>query len=56
MPTTWMSKGITGSHILLYHPDRATLSVPNHKELAPFFLRGLIKKSGLTIEEFIENK
>ena len=26
----------TGSHIIIFHPDRLTLSVPNHKELAPF--------------------
>ncbi len=46
----------TGSHILLYHPDKATLSIPNHKELAPGLLRGLIRKSGLTVEEFIREK
>ena len=25
----------TGSHIILYHISRATLSIPNHKKLAP---------------------
>jgi len=30
----------TGSHIILYHPNKPTLSVPNHKELAPGLLRG----------------
>jgi predicted RNA binding protein YcfA (HicA-like mRNA interferase family) len=25
----------TGSHIILFHPSRPTLSIPNHKELAP---------------------
>jgi predicted RNA binding protein YcfA (HicA-like mRNA interferase family) len=39
----------TGSHIILYHAERPTLSVPNHKELAPGLLRGSIKKSGLTV-------
>lgn len=46
----------TGSHIILYHPDKATLSVPNHKELAPGLLRALINKSGLTVEDFINEK
>lgn len=46
----------TGSHIILYHPERATLSVPDHKELAPGLLRGLIRKSGLTVEQFLANK
>jgi predicted RNA binding protein YcfA (HicA-like mRNA interferase family) len=46
----------TGSHLVLYHESRPTLSIPNHKELAPGLLRGLIKKSGLTIDEFLSQK
>ena len=46
----------TGSHIILYHTERVTLSVPNHKELAPGLLRGLIRKSGLTVKEFLAEK
>jgi len=46
----------TGSHIILYHESRPTLSIPNHNELAPGLLRGLIRKSGLTVEEFLEAK
>ncbi len=46
----------TGSHMILFHPSRSTLSVPNHKELAPGLLRGLIRKSGLTVEEFLREK
>ena len=46
----------TGSHIILYHDSRPTLSIPNHKELAPGLLRGLIRKSGLTVEEFLGQK
>lgn len=44
-----------GSHIILTkegHP--ATLSVPNHPEVARGTLRSLIAKAGLTIEEFLE--
>jgi len=44
----------TGSHIILYHESRPTLSIPNHKELAPGLLRGLIRKSGLTVNEFLK--
>ena len=46
----------TGSHIILFHAGRPTLSVPNHKELAPGLLRGLIRKSGLTVNEFLTIK
>ncbi len=43
-----------GSHIVLArlgHPE--TLSVPDHRQLGVGLLRDLIRKSGLTIEEFI---
>lgn len=46
----------TGSHVILYHKSRPTLSVPDHKELAPGLLRGLIRKSGLTVDEFLRAK
>jgi len=44
----------TGSHMILYHDSRPTLSVPSHKELAPGLIRGLIRKSGLTVNEFLK--
>lgn len=34
-----------GSHMILVHDSRPTLSLPDHKELAPGLLRGLISKS-----------
>ena len=46
----------TGSHMILAHASRPTLSVPNHSELAPGLVRGLIRKSGLTVEEFLSEK
>ncbi len=46
----------TGSHIILYHLSRSTLSIPNHKELAPGLLRGLIKKGEITVDEFMKAK
>ena len=44
-----------GSHIILVrsgHP--ATLSVPDHREVARGTLRSLIRRAGLTPEEFTE--
>jgi len=46
----------TGSHIILYHKTKPTLSIPNHKELAPGLLRSLIRKSGLSVSEFLKQK
>lgn len=46
----------TSSHLILYHDSKPTLSVPNHKELAPGLLRALIRKSGITVEEFLKYK
>lgn len=43
-----------GSHIILVktgHP--ATLSVPDHREVARGTLRALIRQADLTIEEFL---
>jgi len=46
----------TGSHMILYHPEKPTLSIPNHKELAPGLLRALIRKSGININDFLNMK
>jgi len=40
--------------ILYYTITKPTLSIPNHKELAPGLLRGLIRKSGISVKEFLE--
>ncbi|MGH9795384.1 MAG: type II toxin-antitoxin system HicA family toxin [Candidatus Acidiferrales bacterium] len=43
-----------GSHVILVkagHP--ATLSVPEHFEVARGTLRSLIRRAGLTVEEFL---
>jgi len=43
-----------GSHMILVKEGSiATLSVPDHREIAPGTLRGLIRASGLTAEQFI---
>lgn len=44
-----------GSHIILTKEGHiATLSVPDHSEVARGTLRALIARAGLTIEEFLE--
>jgi predicted RNA binding protein YcfA (HicA-like mRNA interferase family) len=51
----WIVARNSGSHIILTKEGNiSTLSVPNHYEVARGTLRSLIDKSGLTIEEFIE--
>ena len=43
-----------GSHIILVKEGSwTTLSVPDHREIAPGTLRSLIRASGLTVETFI---
>jgi predicted RNA binding protein YcfA (HicA-like mRNA interferase family) len=44
-----------GSHIILTKTSHiATLSIPNHPEVARGTLRALIARAGLTVEEFLE--
>lgn len=44
-----------GSHIILTKEGNiATLSVPNHPEVARGTLRSLIARAGITVEEFLE--
>ena len=43
-----------GSHMILVKPGhKATLSVPDHREVAKGTLRSLIRSSGLTVEDFV---
>ena len=44
----------TGSHIILRHPNRRRLTVPNHQVLAKGTLCSLIREAGLTKDEFID--
>ena len=49
----WVKDRQRGSHVILIKPGSpASLSVPQHRELAPGTLRGLIRASGLTVAEF----
>jgi predicted RNA binding protein YcfA (HicA-like mRNA interferase family) len=44
----------SGNHIVMTHPgQRATLSIPNHREVARGTLRALIRAANLTVEEFL---
>ncbi len=40
--------------MILVHPDRRRLSVPNQRELGRGLLRALIRDAGLTREEFFQ--
>jgi predicted RNA binding protein YcfA (HicA-like mRNA interferase family) len=43
-----------GSHMILVKPGEiVTLSVPDHKEIARGTLRGLLRTSGMTVDEFL---
>jgi predicted RNA binding protein YcfA (HicA-like mRNA interferase family) len=43
-----------GSHIILVKEgSMATLSVPDHREVARGTLRSLVRDAGMTVEEFV---
>jgi predicted RNA binding protein YcfA (HicA-like mRNA interferase family) len=51
----WQVARQKGSHIILTkHGHIATLSIPNHPQVARGTLRSLIGKAGVTAEEFSE--
>lgn len=53
----WQVARQRSSHIILVKEGaRATLSVPDHKEVARGTLRSLIRAAGLTVEEFLREK
>jgi predicted RNA binding protein YcfA (HicA-like mRNA interferase family) len=50
----WQMVRQRGSHMILVKDGHmATLSVPDHREIAKGTLRSLIRSSGLTVEEFV---
>jgi predicted RNA binding protein YcfA (HicA-like mRNA interferase family) len=50
----WRVARQCGSHVvMLKQGNIASLSVPQHKELAPGTLRSLIRSAGMTVEEFL---
>ena len=53
----WQVARQRGSHVILVKPGHpATLSVPDHPEVARGTLRALIRRAGITIEEFLSAK
>lgn len=46
----------TGSHMILWHDNKPSLSVPNHRELAPGLLRALIRQADLSVDDFMSEK
>jgi len=52
----WQVARQRGSHIILVKEGEiATLSVPDHKEVAKGTLRSLIRAAGITVNEFVRN-
>ena len=50
----WTVARQRGSHIVLVKEDQiASLSVPDHREVAQGTLRSLIRGAGLTVSEFL---
>lgn len=51
----WAIARQRGSHIILTKEGSiASLSVPDHKEVAKGTLRGLIRAAGITVDEFVD--
>ena len=50
----WTKDRQRGSHVILIKPGPATsLSVPQHREVAPGTLRALIRAAGMSVDEFV---
>ena len=50
----WRRDRQRGSHVVMVKAGHiASLSIPQHRELAPGTLRALIRSSGLTVEGFV---
>ena len=50
----WSVNRQRGSHVIMLKPGSlVSLSIPQHRELAPGTLRALIRAAGMTVEEFI---
>ena len=49
----WVFRRQTGSHMILTKAGTiVSLSIPDHRELAPGTLRKLVRLAGLSVEEF----
>jgi predicted RNA binding protein YcfA (HicA-like mRNA interferase family) len=51
----WRFARQKGSHMILSKPEEIVrLSIPDHKQLDAGLLRGLIRKAGISVEQFLE--
>jgi predicted RNA binding protein YcfA (HicA-like mRNA interferase family) len=51
----WIKDRQHGSHVILIKPGHpASLSIPQHRELAPGTLRSSIRASGMSVTQFVE--
>jgi predicted RNA binding protein YcfA (HicA-like mRNA interferase family) len=51
----WIFQRQHGSHMILTKPgSMASLSIPDHREIAPGTLRKLIRLAGMSVAEFRE--
>ena len=52
--TGWVKDRQRGSHLVMLKPGyNVSLSVPQHRELAPGTLRALVRAAGMTVDEFV---
>jgi predicted RNA binding protein YcfA (HicA-like mRNA interferase family) len=50
----WVKDRQRGSHVILIKAGHsASLSVPQHREIAPGTLRALIRAAGMSVDEFV---
>lgn len=50
----WSVARQRGSHVIMVKEGEiATLSVPNHKQMAPGTLRSLVRSANLTMDQFL---
>ena len=50
----WGKDRQRGSHVILIKPGHAaSLSIPQHRQLAPGTLRALIRAAGMSVDEFV---
>jgi predicted RNA binding protein YcfA (HicA-like mRNA interferase family) len=51
----WSRTSQKGSHVTLTKSGKVVvLTVPLHRELGPGLLRSLIRKAGITVDEFVD--
>ena len=44
----------SGDHAILQKPGSPSLSIPLHKEVAPFLLKSQVKKANIKVDEYIK--